>query len=72
MRTYSTTVRSASDGVVLQLEVQVEDRVVQLDAAVEFVTDFDPVGGRLRHVGVSVFSSCDGHVGCCSSSRSLP
>lgn len=60
--TYSTTVGSASDGVVLKLEVRIEDGVVQLDATVELVTNLLPVGGRLRHGGEDVLSSCDWHI----------
>ena len=39
MPTYSTTVRSSSDDIVLNLEVRVEDRCVELRFAVEPVAD---------------------------------
>ena len=49
MPTYSTTVRSSSDDIVLDLQVPVEDRCVELGFAVEAVADALPVGGWLRH-----------------------
>ena len=41
--TYSTTVRSAGHGVVLKLELDIEDIGIELDFAVEFVADAPPV-----------------------------
>lgn len=49
MPTYSTTVRSSSDDIVLDLQVRVEDRCVELGLAVEAVADTLPIGGRLGH-----------------------
>ena len=42
--TYSTTVWSSSDDVVLKLEIRVEDGGVELRLAVEAVADALPVG----------------------------
>jgi len=47
--TYSTTVWSTSDDVVLELEIRVEDGGVDLDSAVEAIANTLPVSGRLRH-----------------------
>lgn len=49
MPTYSTTVRSSSDDIVLDLQVRVEDRCVELGLAVEAVADALPIGGWLGH-----------------------
>lgn len=54
MPTYSTTVRSSSDDIVLNLEVRVEDRCVELRFAVEPVADALPIGGWLGHCRESV------------------
>lgn len=47
--TYSTAIRSASDSVVLKLELVVEDIGVELSLAVEALTDALPARGRFRH-----------------------
>lgn len=47
--TYSTTVGSSSDDIVLDLQVRVEDRCVELGLTVEAVTDALPIGGWLGH-----------------------
>lgn len=47
--TYSTTVGSSSDDIVLDLQVRVEDRCVELGLAVEAVADALPIGGWLGH-----------------------
>ena len=49
MPTYSTTVGSSSDDIVLDLQVRVEDRCVELGLAVEAVADALPIGGWLGH-----------------------
>jgi len=57
--TYSTTVGSSSDDIVLDLQVRVEDRCVELGLAVEAVADALPIGGWLGHCRDS---SVHGHV----------
>lgn len=57
--TYSTTVRSSSDDIVLDLEVRVEDGCVELGLAVEAVADALPIGGWLGH---GHYSSMHAHV----------
>jgi hypothetical protein len=52
--TYSTTVRSSSDDIVLDFQVWVEDGCVELCFAVEAVTDALPVGGWLGHCRDSI------------------
>lgn len=61
MPTYSTTVRSSSDDIVLDLQVRVEDRCVELGLAIEAVADALPVGGWLGHYRDS---SVHAHVNC--------
>lgn len=55
--TYSTTVGSAGDDVVLKLEVGVEDGGVELCFAVEAVADALPVGCCFGHGHYSIASS---------------
>jgi hypothetical protein len=52
--TYSTTVRSSSDDIVLDLQVRVEDRCVELCLAVKAVADALPIGGGLGHCRESI------------------
>ena len=49
MRTYSTTVWSSCDDVILKFEVWIEDGGVEVDSAVEAVADTLPVGRCFRH-----------------------
>ena len=46
VRTYSTTVRSASDNVILEFKIRIEDRCVELCFAVETIADSLPVSSR--------------------------
>lgn len=48
--TYSTTVGSAGDGIVFELEIHVKDVGIQLDLAVEAIADAYPVRCWFRHV----------------------
>lgn len=58
MLTYRTTVGSAGDGVVLKLQVWVEDIRVEGDAPEEAVANLLPVvSDRARHSGDGVLSS---------------
>lgn len=57
-RTYSTTIRSSGDDVVLEFEVWVEDGGVELGFAVEAVADFGPVGYCFGHVRILGRGSC--------------
>ena len=43
-RTYSTAIRSSCNGVVLKLEVLVEDVCVKLDSSVEAIAYSVPIG----------------------------
>lgn len=53
--TYSATVWSSADDVVIKLEIRVEDLSVELDSAVELVADFHPVSrGFIGHCSISV------------------
>lgn len=51
--TYSTTVRSSSDDIVLDLQVWIKHRSVELGFAVEAVANALPVCGWLGHCRVS-------------------
>ena len=57
VRTYSTTVGSAGDNIVLKLEVWIKDGVVELRSAVEAVADSRPVSCCFRHCPVAFSSS---------------
>ena len=65
MPTYSTTVRSSSDDIVLDLQVRVEDRCVELGFAVEAVADALPIGGGLGHCRDSSMHAHVTGVWCC-------
>lgn len=49
MPTYSTAVWSSSYGIVLELQVRVEDGCVEGDFAVEATAELLPVGSRFGH-----------------------
>lgn len=61
--TYSTTIGSAGDIVVFELEVHVEDVRIQLDLAIEAVADPHPVRCWLRHPVDPALSSRIAHRG---------
>jgi len=68
--TYSTTVGSASDDVVLKFEVRVEDGGVELRLAVEAVADALPVGCGFGHGDYRCASRVvGGMVGLCYGTR---
>lgn len=57
--TYSTAVRSPHYVVLIELEILVEDVLIQLDFAVEFVANLLPVGSGLGHVQMWGIMVCE-------------
>lgn len=54
VRTYSTTIGSSRDDVILEFEVRVEDGGVELGFAIEAVADSGPIGCCFGHVRIVV------------------